>query len=128
MNLKRWIPFILWLLLVAGVTLSVDGGKLKGFTDWVNSLPLGDKVCHFFMIGMLALLFNYALAGRMVTLGCRQLLVGGLIVAVAVTIEEFSQIWIPRRTFDLVDLAANYGGILCARLITLRLPQLPPLA
>jgi polysaccharide biosynthesis protein VpsQ len=45
---------------------------------------------------------------------------GCLIIAVAMTIEEFSQIWIPNRTFDLMDLAANYLGISIAGWIRIR--------
>jgi hypothetical protein len=42
----------------------------------------------------------------------RSFLLGSMIVAVLCTIEEFTQIRIPWRTFDYGDLAADYAGIL----------------
>jgi polysaccharide biosynthesis protein VpsQ len=77
-------------------------------------VPGGDKLGHALFIGTLAFLLNYALAGRMIRIGSLKILLGCWIIAVAMTVEEFSQIWIPSRTFDLVDLAANYFGITLA--------------
>jgi VanZ family protein len=37
---------------------------------------------------------------------------GSLIVAVIVTLEEFSQLFLHNRGFSLVDLAADYVGII----------------
>ena len=39
------------------------------------------------------------------------LLVGSLIVALVVTLEEFSQLFIQYRSFDLTDLLFDYAGI-----------------
>jgi polysaccharide biosynthesis protein VpsQ len=120
MLLKRWLPFCFFLLFVSGIIIANDLGRLRGIIQWVNILPFGDKFGHFVLIGTLAFLLNYAFNGRMIKIGRQKVLLGCSIVAVAITIEELSQIWIPSRTFDLVDLAANYCGIAISGLFWLR--------
>jgi polysaccharide biosynthesis protein VpsQ len=116
MRLKRWVPFLLFFLFVAGIIVGNNVGRLRSITSWVGNLPFGDKWGHFILIGILTFLLNYALNGKMVKIGRLNILLGCSIVAVAITLEEFSQIWIPLRTFDLVDLSANYLGITAAGL------------
>lgn len=88
-----------------------DLGKARWLFDWVEEHAGSDKVGHFVLIGTLAWTLNYALRGRLVPLGFVRVQLGGMIIAIAITIEEVSQIWIPGRQFDLDDLAANYAGI-----------------
>jgi polysaccharide biosynthesis protein VpsQ len=116
----RWLPFSLLFLAIAGVTVGIDVGRLKSVTGWINSLPFGDKFGHLFIIGLLTFLLNYALAGRMVKIGRLKLLLGCTTVAVIMTVEECSQFWIAARTFDLIDLSANYLGITLAGILWLK--------
>jgi polysaccharide biosynthesis protein VpsQ len=120
MRLNRWVPFSLFLLFVVGIIIGSDLGWLRDVTKWVGSLPFGDKWGHFILIGILTFLLNYALDSRMIGIGRVKILLGCAIVAVAITIEECSQIWIPSRTFDWVDLSANYFGIGLAGFFSLR--------
>jgi polysaccharide biosynthesis protein VpsQ len=117
MRLQRWLPFCLFFLFVAGIIVGSDLGRLRSITGWVNSVPFGDKCGHLALIGTLTFLLNYALSGRMVKIGRLKILLGCTIVAVAMTVEECSQIWFPARTFDLIDLSANYLGITLAGLM-----------
>jgi polysaccharide biosynthesis protein VpsQ len=87
MRLQRWLPFCLFFLFVAGIIVGSDLGRLRSIT------------------------------GRMVKIGRLKILLGCTIVAVAMTVEECSQIWFPARTFDLIDLSANYLGITLAGLM-----------
>jgi polysaccharide biosynthesis protein VpsQ len=116
----KWIPFSLFFLFVVGIIVADDLGRLQTIIHWVGSFPLGDKWGHFIMIGTLTFLLNHALDGRMLKIGGRKVLLGCAVVTVGMTLEEFSQIWIPSRTFDLVDLSANYLGICLAGWIWLR--------
>ena len=120
MHWQRWLPFSLFFLFVAGIIIGSDLGLISSITNWVNNLPYGDKTGHVLLIGTLTFLLNYGLNGRMVKIGRLKILLGCAIVAVAITVEEFSQMWIPLRTFDSIDLAANYLGIGLAGLIWLR--------
>jgi polysaccharide biosynthesis protein VpsQ len=121
MRLSRWLPFCLFLLFIAGIIIGIDLGRLRGIVGLVNSLPFGDKGGHLLFMGLLTFSLNHALNGRMVEIGRLNLLLGCSIVAVGITIEEVSQIWIPLRTFDLVDLIANYLGIAISGLVWLRM-------
>ena len=118
--MKRWIPFILWLLFVASIITCADLSLARCLFEVAGRYPGSDKLAHAVGMCTLAFTFNYALHTRTVPLKCCHVQLGGFIVAVVMTIEECSQIWIPCRTFDLLDLAANYAGILCAGWITQR--------
>lgn len=87
---------------------------MRAFLGWVNSLPLGDKAGHFFLLGVMALLLNHALAYRTCSIRFTRVQLGGLVILVLITVEEFSQLWLTSRTFDLGDLFANGLGILAA--------------
>ena len=118
--MKRWIPFVVWLLLVAAIIICADRSLARPLFDFVARHSGSDKLGHLFLIGTLTFTLNYALRARTVPLKCCHVQLGGLIVAAVMTIEEFSQIWIPSRSFDLLDLTANYIGILCAGWLTRR--------
>ena len=112
--MKRWIPFVLWLFFVGTIIICADRSLARPLFDFVGRYPGSDKFAHAVGMCILAFTLNYALRARTVPLKCCRVQLGGLIVAVVMTIEECSQIWIPSRTFDLLDLTANYIGILCA--------------
>jgi len=76
-----------------------------------GSLPHGDKIGHFLLMGSLALLVNLAMDVRRINIRGRYFLLGSLTVCLIVTLEELSQIAIPARTFSFYDLAADYLGI-----------------
>jgi VanZ family protein len=79
--------------------------------SWIQALPGGDKLGHFLILGGFAFVLNHALRCRTVTLGGKPLLLGNLVVLLLATAEETSQLFIPSRTFDLLDLAADALGI-----------------
>jgi polysaccharide biosynthesis protein VpsQ len=111
---RRWAPFALVLLIVIGAVFAADFRKGGAIFAWIERHPGSDKVAHFLLLGTLAFSLNCALQGRRARIGPCVLLLGGVLVGVGITVEEFSQLWIPGRTFDWRDLAANYAGIACA--------------
>lgn len=106
----RWILASLWLAFVGGIIWMADTHRGRTFMDWVERTPGGDKLGHFFLIGMMAFFLNVALRGR--RLGKVQ--VGSLIVAIVFVAEEFTQLRFPWRHFDVGDLAADFIGIAVA--------------
>jgi polysaccharide biosynthesis protein VpsQ len=111
---QRWVPFLILLTIVASAVIAANlslGGPLF---EWIEQHPGSDKFCHFALLGGLAMALNSALHGRLARLGPVSVQLGGLLVAIVITAEEFSQRWIPSRSFDWGDLAANYAGIACA--------------
>jgi len=81
------------------------------FFKLIEHVPMGDKFAHITLVGTLAFLLNLILGAKTFTIRKMELLLGSCIVFGIMTVEEFSQIYIPMRNFDLVDLMANYLGI-----------------
>ena len=66
----------------------------NGLISFSAGIPCGDKIGHFIVMGMMALLVNLLLSSRRQSIGKREFLLGSLIVAGIVTTEEFAQIFI----------------------------------
>ena len=93
------------------VVYAADIGVGSQYWGWLRQVPMGDKAGHFGIMFTLSLLSNLALNCRTVSVQRHAILLGTMIVALVVVGEEFSQIWIPGRDFDLLDLTADLIGI-----------------
>lgn len=101
-----------YVLAIVGISLLATLG-LSPWNSVLRVVPWGDKVCHFVLMGGLSFLLNRWLSG-MSWYGERMLVSNvTVILLVLVTVDEFSQILLPSRTFSLLDLACNYGGVIC---------------
>lgn len=133
MSLKRvrWLAFI-YAALIAVIVVMADDGHYRFFFDWFQRTPGADKVGHFMLMGGLAFVVNAALGCKLFPWRGRTWLLGSVIVGVIVTVEEFSQIWIPSRTFDLLDLTSDFLGIFIlgrlARKLAARVQPTPVIA
>ncbi|MFT6321358.1 MAG: hypothetical protein ACJAT4_002288 [Granulosicoccus sp.] len=103
---------ISFLLFIGFVILSANFGWDFFFFAWVKYLPLGDKMAHFLLVGGVSFFVNLLLEVKKMNIGKREILLGSCLVFTFITIEEFSQLFLIRRNFDLFDLSANYLGIL----------------
>ena len=102
---------ILFLLFIGFVILSANSGWDFFFFGWVKYLPLGDKMAHFLLVGGVSFFVNLLLEVKKIKIGKFAFLLGSCLVFAFITLEEFSQLFLTRRNFDLVDLSANYLGI-----------------
>lgn len=103
--------FIVWIIYLANT------GGSSIFFDFVGSIPFGDKLGHAGLFGLLTL---FAIVGsnfNFVIFKKARIYYGVIIVVLFVVIEELSQVFIPSRTFDLFDLAADLVGIILATVI-----------
>ena len=106
----KWLTILFTLFLLLIIVLA-DTGNL-GVLAVVYHIPYADKVGHFVLYGILALLINLTLfrsIPKQNRIGLA--LSSGLILIVLIGIEEFSQRSFPNRTFSLEDLAASYLGV-----------------
>ena len=108
---RRWAFTAAWLVFIAAVIFCADRHWLTPVYRFITAYPGSDKAGHFVLIGGMAFLLNLSLDLRTVRLLGWGWLLGGVLVGVVCTLEEISQIWIPSRTFDLLDLAGDYAGI-----------------
>ncbi|HEY0323962.1 MAG TPA: VanZ family protein [Pyrinomonadaceae bacterium] len=119
----KWLAIIYTLFLVLLVYL-VDQKQYQFLFRFVRQTPYGDKAGHFLLMGLLSLLVNLALSCRRIKVGSLYFLMGSIIVALVVTLEEFSQIFVRYRTFDLSDLFFDYTGIFLFGLLASYLTKL----
>jgi polysaccharide biosynthesis protein VpsQ len=123
----RWAVTAAWVLLCLFIIYLADHGLLRPIYKFVGVHPGSDKIGHFVLIGASAGLLNLALGLRTVRFFGRGWLLGSVLIAIFCTLEEISQHWLPARSFDLLDLAGDYAGILffgwLARFISKRRTQ-----
>jgi VanZ family protein len=101
---------VIYIFIFAGIVILADVGQTQYLFTFIESLPLGDKIGHVCLMGMLSLFVNLALGARTFQFWKLNYLLGSLIVS-AVVKAEFSQFFIRGRTFDLSDLFFDYAGI-----------------
>jgi len=68
-------------------------------------------MAHFILVGGISFFVNLLLDVRKIKVRNYQFLLGSFLVFIFITFEEFSQMFLVRRKFDLLDLSANYLGI-----------------
>ena len=110
MKWKR-LTIIYTLFLVVLVFLA-DRRESQFLFRFVRMTPNADKLGHLLLMGLFAFLLNLALSCKKIRLWRFNLLAGSLLVALVVTIEEFSQIFVRYRSFDPIDLLFDFAGIL----------------
>jgi len=107
---------------ILAVILLADLGRLPGGIRVVYDFPYGDKVGHFILYGVLALLidltFFRALPRHSVLVIA---FVTGLTLALLIGLEELSQRFLVSRTYDFLDLTASYAGVAMFSWVAVRL-------
>ena len=107
----KWLT-ILFALFIIWIIVLADQGNL-GILKAVNQIPYGDKAGHFILYGILTLLLDLTLMRSLPNRSPKRVVVSiGLILALLIGLEEFSQQYFPSRTFDLVDLTFSYLGVI----------------
>ena len=103
----------LFFIFVIAIIILADRGSLPPFIRSIYDFENGDKLGHFILFGFLtffiARTFLSSLPSKSrswVTLSV------GLILALGIALEEFSQQYFSTRTFDLIDLLASFLGVL----------------
>jgi hypothetical protein len=106
--------------LLLGIVVAADLGALRPLVRGLHAVPLGDKLCHFVLatgLGIAAAALPDARKGALRRL---PIPLATLVVALVAALEELSQRFIPGRTFDLADMAADGFGIALGTLLALR--------
>ncbi len=107
----------LFLFILTNMALETPIGEF--FSDVTDHIPFGDKMTHFIVMAVFSFLLNGTLKKRQLNLAGRQWLVGSLLAAFFITLEECSQAFIPSRHFEISDLVCNYAGIYAGGLLFL---------
>ena len=111
MSSKIKILTAIYILIITGIVVIANVKSTQYLLRFGGGIPYFDKIAHFFLMGIFSLLVNLLLKAKVVSFWKLRYLLGTLIVLTVVTIEEFSQIFVSGRSFDLGDLVADYLGI-----------------
>ena len=114
---------ILFTLFIVLIIILADLGQL-GFLKLLNQIPFADKIGHFVLYGILTLLLDLTFT-RALPYPSRKLLVLriALILSLLIGLEEYSQQFFAKRTFDLVDLTFSYLGVIFFSWLALRIKK-----
>lgn len=103
---------VLFTFLILLIIVLADLGKLPRGLRLIYDFPFGDKLGHLILYGLLNFLVTLAsLRSRPFRNAALAALAIGLILAVLIAVEEYSQKYFAKRTFDLIDLLASYIGL-----------------
>ena len=111
------IAYCIFILLVVALA---DLGLMSWFREYAGEYPGIDKAIHFFLVGGLSWVLIFAFNAKRLFLWGSSLFVGTIVTIALVTLEESSQLLIAARRFELLDLLANYLGILVAEMMARR--------
>ena len=107
----KWLTVLLGLFIILIIILA-DTGHL-GILSYINGIPYADKLGHFILYGVLALLVNLTLLRAFPAYDrVRLVVISSLVLALLIGLEEFSQRSFSTRTFSLGDLSASYLGVI----------------
>ena len=117
----KWLTILFSLLIILIIVLA-DRGALPSVLQFWNDLPFGDKAGHFILYGILTLLIDLTLIRSFRFQSRKRVaVISGLILAVLIGLEEFSQRYFSSRTSSLTDLSASYLGVIFFSWLALRL-------
>ena len=125
----KWLTFFFVLFIILIIVLA-DMGILARYVGFVYAMPYGDKAGHFILYGILALLINLTIfrsrpdpsssprtSQKLLTVKT------GLILALLIGVEEFSQRYFSHRTFSGLDLSFSYLGVIAFSWLALKIKK-----
>lgn len=108
----RWFAAFAIYLGLLGLIIGLAYAGLIG--EHLIPVPYYDVVGHFVLMGGAGFLLHLTLRRRTVTLGRWAVPVAALLFGAAASLEEGAQLLSRLRTFEWLDLLANWAGILFA--------------
>jgi hypothetical protein len=110
-SFMKWLT-ILFIVFIILIIVFADAGKL-GPLGIFYKFPYGDKAGHFILFGMLAFLLDLTFFQALPYADRKRVAIMiGLVLALLIGLEEYSQKFFPERTFSLFDLSASYLGVI----------------
>ena len=117
----KWLTLGFTLFILAIIVLADQG--LLGPLHRFYGFPNGDKAGHFILYGILAFVLVLYYLSRPHANSARLVLGIGIILAILIGLEEWSQARFPTRTMDGVDLVFSYAGVITGSLLAYRVKK-----
>jgi hypothetical protein len=111
------LSFFLFILLII---FKADTADYNFAFRLIGHIAYGDKLMHGLLFGLMAWALNYGLDFRQVIIKKTftiKMQLGAIFVLIFAFLEEFSQLFIISRTFDVGDLVADVIGVVLFSLI-----------
>ncbi len=105
---------------LAWIIHEANTGGHNFITEFVDEIPNGDKLGHFFMMGFLAYLVNLLSDCKTFKLGRLNILTGSVMVSICVLLEEMTHMYIRTRTFSYLDLLSDFLGIVAFSILAIK--------
>ena len=121
---SKFIPGIVWFLLVL-VLIALPQQDIPQVDDWYHKIYI-DKWIHAGMFGMLALLFMWPFWKKASVSTNQVFFIIAALTSIWGYLTECIQLFVPGRSYDLLDWLADSLGVLIALLFTLRKINQPP--
>lgn len=131
-TLKRWLPLLLWMMVIFCISSSSDPYRQLAVWLGININPpegqafrlipilsndaLGN-MAHFGVFLILGVLVNHAMQPTT----ARQKMVGWLVCVLYALFDETHQMFVPNRTFQLLDLGLDCVASLVGLLVSARI-------
>jgi len=109
-NLRTLLP-LSFFIFISFIIYLADTADHNFAFRLIGHIPYGDKFMHGTLYGLMVLLLNYGLNFKSKKFFGFNMQIGAMIVLAFATIEEITQYWLPSRTFDLLDLLADFVGV-----------------
>lgn len=103
---------IIYIFLMVGIIALANLKSTEYLLSFVGDIPYGDKIGHFVLFGILSFLVNLSFGMKIFRRGKFGFPAGSLLVLLAITLQEFSQLFLSGRTFSLVDLLCGFLGVI----------------
>lgn len=108
-NTPLFIFGAIYLSVIGLIILFADFGFLP--TKILRKIPNYDLIGHFVLYGIASMVCYYLTLRKRIRIKRLRIPIGPPFVALFAVFEEFTQIFIPNRTFSLDDLAFSMYGI-----------------
>jgi polysaccharide biosynthesis protein VpsQ len=104
---------VLFFIFILALIILADNGNIPPFIRSLYDFQNGDKLGHFILYGLLTFFITRTFLSSLPSKSRSWATLSvGLILALGITLEEYSQKYFSTRTFDLVDLLASYLGLI----------------
>lgn len=107
--MKGKISFALYLTFIVMIVILADLDKLP--LHLLIRIPHYDWIAHFFLYGQLNLLMENILKGKRISFFRWSVEKSFFFTVSFITLEEFSQLMFPSRTFSVIDLFMGLMGV-----------------
>lgn len=121
-NLKKFLPGIAWFFLVL-ILICLPGDDLPKVGDWMSAIYF-DKWVHVGMFSVLAFLFMLPFCKSDMTRINKWSFIIKIAISISIwglTTEFIQKFFIPGRSFDLLDWAADSVGVILAVVVCRKL-------